>query len=227
MNTGYGTFHQLFSHASWACTESCYTDHCQSCNHCFGCIGLKHKNYCILNTQFTKEEYEALLPKIIEHMRKTAEWGEFFPIESSPFGYNETIAHEYFPITRDEVLQRGWQWCDYVPPEPAVERTINATDLPDSIEGMPDDVLNWAIRSKASGRPFRIIKQELAFYRNLQIPLPHLHPDERHMGRLRKRKPRKLWPRTCDKCRKSMTVAIAPERKEKALCEECYLSSMN
>ncbi|NUJ97742.1 hypothetical protein HGA92_03055, partial [Candidatus Gracilibacteria bacterium] len=85
-------------------------------NNCFGCVGLKNKSYCILNKQYTKEEYEALVPKIIEHMmtppkspsiegesgaivkQGEQEWGEFFPSSLSPFGYNETVAQEYFPI---------------------------------------------------------------------------------------------------------------------------------
>ena len=36
-------------------------------------------------------------------MKSTGEWGEFFPHEMSPFGYNETVAQEYFPMTEDEV----------------------------------------------------------------------------------------------------------------------------
>ena len=236
MNTGYGTFRQIFSHASWACSESAYLDHCQSCQYCFGCIGLKHKKYCILNRQYSKEEYEDLLPKIIEHMRKTPlrspdgssagqEWGEFFPIGISPFGYNETIAQEYFPLSRDEVKKCGWNWSDYESPIPAVDKTINASDLPDTSDEIPDDILNWAIRSDASKRPFRIIRKELEFYRTMRLPIPRLHPDERHMARLAKRKPRKLWPRSCGKCGKAMTVAFAPERKEKVLCEKCYLQT--
>jgi len=38
------------------------------------------------------------VPKIIEHMQKMGEWGEFFPSSLSPFGYNETVAEEYYPI---------------------------------------------------------------------------------------------------------------------------------
>ena len=34
----------------------------------FGCIGLRNKQYCVLNKQYTKEEYEELVPKIIKHM---------------------------------------------------------------------------------------------------------------------------------------------------------------
>jgi len=37
-------------------------------------------------------------------MMKTGEWGEFFPASLSPFGYNETVAQEYFPLSREEVL---------------------------------------------------------------------------------------------------------------------------
>ena len=37
-------------------------------------------------------------------MMKTGEWGEFFPSSLSPFGYNETVAQEHFPMSREEVL---------------------------------------------------------------------------------------------------------------------------
>jgi hypothetical protein len=30
-------------------------------------------------------------------MQKTGEWGEFFPIETSPFNYEETVAMDYYP----------------------------------------------------------------------------------------------------------------------------------
>ena len=42
-----------------------------NCDNLFGCVGLKNKHYCIFNKQYTKDEYEALVPKIIEHMKKT------------------------------------------------------------------------------------------------------------------------------------------------------------
>ena len=35
-----------------------------------------------------------LRDKIIEHMKKTREWGQFFPKEHSCFSYNESTAHE-------------------------------------------------------------------------------------------------------------------------------------
>ncbi|MDP7247807.1 MAG: hypothetical protein QF741_04245, partial [Candidatus Peribacteraceae bacterium] len=103
---------------------------------------------------------------------------------------------------------------------------IPADQLPDDVDEVPDDILNWAVKCSVSGRPFRIIKQELDFYRRFKLPIPKLHPDERHKARLNKRNPRKLWARTCDKCKKEMQTTYAPERPEKVFCEECYLKEV-
>jgi hypothetical protein len=45
-----------------------YCDSCDACKNCFGCTGLKHKEYCILNKQYTPEEYEQKVSKIIDKM---------------------------------------------------------------------------------------------------------------------------------------------------------------
>gem|GEM_PF-6545051 len=37
-------------------------------------------------------------------MMKAGEWGEFFPSSLSPFGYNETVAQEYYPMDRRGVI---------------------------------------------------------------------------------------------------------------------------
>jgi hypothetical protein len=100
---------------TWHGSDLFYCIECHQCNNCFGCIGLRHKNYCILNKQYTKEEYEELVSRIIAHMEKTGEWGEYFPYELSPFAYNETIAQEYFPLEKNEVLALGSKWLDEEP----------------------------------------------------------------------------------------------------------------
>ena len=94
--------------------------------------------------------------------------------------------------------------------------------LPDDIAKIPDDVLNWAIVCEVSGKPFKIIKQELEFYRKHNIPLPRRHPDQRHLDRMKLRNPRKIFERKCDKCHTSMQTTYAPEREEKVYCEGCY-----
>lgn len=203
-----------------------YGDSCINSKDCFGCIGLRHKQYCILNKQYTKEEYEALVPKIIEHMKKTGEWGEFFPGFLSPFGYNETAAQDYFPLEKKEALALGFSWSDYELPKPQVEKTIPAARLPDNIKDIPDDILNWAIECEVTHKPFRIVKQELKFYREHHLPIPRRHPYERHMERMALRNPRNLWNRRCSQCQKEMQTSYAPERKETVYCEECYLKEI-
>ncbi|OIO53308.1 hypothetical protein AUJ46_05560 [Candidatus Peregrinibacteria bacterium CG1_02_54_53] len=211
---------------SYECNNVHLSEYCFSCSNCFGCFGLRKKQYCILNKQYTKEEYEKLVPRIIEHMKKTDEWGEFFPANLSPFAYNETVAQEYFPLTKEEVLKRGWTWKEQKDELPQVTRTIPANKLPVNIADIPDDVLNWAIECEATKRPFKIIKQELDFYRTMRLPIPRLHPDDRHRKRMAMRNPRKLWKRPCMKCGKDIETTYAPERPEIVYCEECYLKEV-
>ncbi|MBT3864644.1 hypothetical protein HOF67_01285 [Candidatus Peregrinibacteria bacterium] len=50
-----------------------------SCKNCFGCFNLKHKEYRILNKQYTKEEYEKLLPEIKKSLREKGQYMNFLP----------------------------------------------------------------------------------------------------------------------------------------------------
>ena len=104
----------------------------------------------------------------------------------SPFGYNETVASEYYPLTRSEALSQGFNWSDYEAPFPKVEKIIQASLLPKDISKIPDDILNWAIECEVTKKPFRIIKQELDFYRKHSLPIPRRHPDQRHLDRMAK-----------------------------------------
>ncbi|MFH0770303.1 MAG: hypothetical protein V1926_02900 [Candidatus Peregrinibacteria bacterium] len=200
-----------------------YSAYCRSSQHLFGCIGLAHKQYCILNTQYTKEEYEELMPKIIEHMRKSGEYGEFFPAAYSPFAYNESIAQDFFPLSREEAVARGFSWreeneqANYLGPVTVVPSTIGEAD---------DAICAQILRCSVTAKPYKIIPQELKFYREMGIPLPRICPDQRHKERLAQRNPRKLWSRNCAKCGRGIETTYAPERPETVYCESCYLSSV-
>ncbi len=159
--------------------------------------------------------------------KSSCEWGEFFPIEISPFAHNETVAQEYYPLKEEEVLEREWRWKEESDEIPNVKKIIPAEKLPDSIGDIPDDILNWAIECEESKKPFKIQKAELEFYRKMNLPVPHFHPDVRHKHRMKLRNPRRLWKRVCDKCRKEIESTFNPERKEIVYCEECYLESVN
>lgn len=214
------------AYLSWHNTDSYYLNYCHLSQNLFGCIGVRHKQYCILNRQCSEEEYRKLLPKIIEQMRHDEEYGEFFPVTISPYAYNETQAQEFFPLSKEEVLQRGWIWKDQHDEVPKVAKIFDAALLPDSIDDIPDDILNWALRCSVTERPYQIQKSELAFYRKMNLPIPRQHPDVRRAERMALRNPRKLWTRTCGKCGKPIQTTYAPDRPEVVYCESCYLQTV-
>ncbi len=203
-----------------------YCDAVFSSKYLFGCTGLRHKQYCILNRQYTKAEYEKLVPRIIQSMRVSGEWGQFFPVNHSTFDYNESLSFEYYPRSQEQALSEGFRWRDIPDEIPKVSKVIPAAKLPDSIDDIPDDILNWAIECEATKRPFKIVRQELDFYRTMRLPVPHFHPDERHRRRMALRNPRKLRKRPCMKCGKEMETTYSPERPETVYCEVCYLKEV-
>jgi len=215
-----------------------YSEDCHDCQNIYGCIGLRKQNYCILNKQYGKEEYEKLLPRIIEHMKKSGEYGEFFSLKLSPFAYNETIAQEYFPLSKEEVLGKNYEWQDIEDRNYKID--IKNKDIPDKIEDIGDDILKKVIECEHNGKckeqcteAFKIVAEELKFLRRMNLPLPRLCPNCRNYQLLNQRNPMKLWDRNCmcdkenhfhgtDKCEVKFKTTYAPDRPEPIYCEKCY-----
>ena len=143
----------------------------------------------------------------------------------SPFAYNHSLAMYFFPMSKERVMQEGLWWSDYEIHVDAM-RTIPAARLPDAIGDVPDDVLDWAILCGVSGKPFKMIKQELAFLRRIPHPAPREHPDVRMARRRTMMNPYRLWQRPCAKCGKGMQTSYSPDRPEIVYCESCYLQSV-
>lgn len=212
-----------FCMASHYCSNCYYCDMCNNSSNLFGCIGLNRKQYCIFNKQYSREEYEVILPRIIEHMRKTGEWGEFFPGEISPFGYNEVVAQEYYPLTKEVALEKGWKWKD--------EDADNSyqgpvAKVPDNIDDVGEEICKTILHCEASGKLFKITPHELCFYKKLELPVPRRCPDQRHLDRMALRNPRALWKRECGQCGAAILTSYSPEKTEKVLCEKCYLAEI-
>ncbi len=218
------------SHFCYGVYNSCYdveySFHCvNNCHDLFGCVGLKHASHCLLNKQYSENEYRALRERVVAHMRKTGEWGEFFPLEHSPFAYNETVAHEYFPLTKDEVLARGWSWKTW-PRESGVRRT-KPHEIPDSITDVTDEICGELLVCENCGNDYKIQRQELQFYRTMKLPIPRFCVDCRYINRMVLRNPRVLFKRSCAQCQTPIETSFAPDRPEQVFCEACFLVSVS
>ncbi len=214
-----------FFEQCWDGANIFYCDCCQNCTDCFGCIGLQRKKFCILNKQYSEEEYRKLLPQIVDHMKKHKEWGEFFPPSVSPFALNETVINEYYPLSKSEAQKQGWRWREDLPFTTGKE-TIEWSNIPKRIEEIDDSILNEVLACERCHRNYRIIQQELNYYREKKLPLPHNCPDCRHLVRIGLRNPRLLYERSCNKCGKDIQTTYTPDRPEIIYCEDCYLASV-
>ena len=144
-------------------------------------------------------------------------YGEFFPIEMSAFAYNEALVQEFFPISKKEAVAAHFPWRD----EP--ERNYKITTSGDILKQVIGCAHKGICKDQCT-TAFRIIPEELAMYRAMNLSLPTLCPNCRHFGRLAKRNPMKLWARACARegCKNTFETSYAPDRHEKVYCIECY-----
>jgi len=248
---------------SYGCFNNCrnveYSFFCNRASNLFGCAGLHDKEYCILNRQYPKEEYEKLVVKIKKHMDdmpytdakgRVYKYGEFFPPEISPLSYNESIAQEYFPFVKTQSEAYGMAWS--LPEEKNYIPTIKSDLIPDLLKDVPDSITNGILECAHNNKgcnhqcatAFKIITQELDFYKRFNIPLPNLCPNCRYYERISQRAPIQLWHRKCQcggnksssgvysnvarhqhgdsQCTNEFETSYAPDRPEIVYCEQCY-----
>jgi len=225
-------------------SDSYYSINCRSVTNLFGCVALKSKNYCILNKQYSKEEYFNLLPQIIKHMNEMPyidskgreyKYGEFFPVDMAAHGYGQSQAFEYFPLTNKEAKEMGYRWRE--PEIRSYNVTKKASELSDSINDISDSILEDVIQCEHDelqshsfgcdincATAFRLTKQELDFYLQAKLPIPRLCFNCRHVDRLKWRNQPVLYHRKCMKkgCINEFETTYSSDRPEIIYCEKCY-----
>jgi hypothetical protein len=223
LEVGAGSYHVLFSLMTYNGTNIYYCWNARNgCKDCFGCVSPRRSQYCVLNKQYTQGEYEDLVGTIIAHMQQTGEWGRFFPMSICPLNYNQTIAQDYFPLSKEQALALGASWKD----EPPALPPTHPESIPDSIRDADASICNIVHTCSETSKPFKIIPQEFAFYQDRGIPVPTKSFFARHQARLQRRNPRRLWDRACMQCGKAIRTSYAPERPEIVYCEQCYLETV-
>ncbi|MFA5791589.1 MAG: hypothetical protein WC884_00960 [Candidatus Paceibacterota bacterium] len=186
--------------------------------------GLRKKSYCILNKQYTKEEYKKLVLSIIENIKKNNDWGIFFPIWMSPFAYNQSIANEYIPLTKEEALNQGFKWRDDIPSSTGQEN-CTYKDLPDNPEIYDDaSLLSKILKCELCNKNYRFISREIGFYKRMKLSLPLKCFNCRHQARMNLRNPRTLNKTECVSCGTIIQTTYPKEKhyQYKIYCEDCY-----
>jgi hypothetical protein len=221
----------LVCHLCTTCSYASYSEHCFNSHNIFGCQGLKSSEYCILNKQYSKEDYEILKAKIIEHMKSTGEWGKWFPASMSTFAYNESIVNEYVPRSKEEAAKLGYGWKENLPITLGQEN-ISYGQLPTNPEDYNDDLLKHILKCSQCSRNYRLINREIVFYKKLKLPIPDKCFNCRHQHRMDQRLKRRLYRRACmcdknhthhqGKCEVGFETSYAPDRPEIIYCEKCY-----
>lgn len=249
---GENSYNMKFCFNCWpTCRDSEYCMDLFSCSDCFGCVGLKKKQYCIFNKQYTKEEYYQLVEKIKKQMDDIPfidkqgliyKYGEFFPAEFSKIGYNNTVAIQHFPLSKTEAEKKGYLWVEA--PQSEYKITKKSSELPDSINDVGDEILKEIVECENCKKAFRIMENELIFLRREKLPLPGFCHDCRYDRRIKDRLTIRLYERSCtcggvsdetgiykntvkhihgdDPCEEKFKTGHDPENKEIVYCEKCY-----
>lgn len=237
----------LFGGVVWGGHDVEYSFNCHNNENIFGCIGLRKKSYCILNKEYSESEFKIMRAKIIAQMNampyvdkrgRTYRYGEFFPIELSPFAYNETVANDYFPLSKSEAEAEGYSWRDAK--VSAHTATMKAADLPDHVAEADDAVCDELIACVSCNKTYRIIKKELVFLKQFALALPRQCPECRHQARFHKTNFPRLYKRQCvcdykiyensikhahhpeGRCPNVFETSYAPDWPEIVYCESCY-----
>lgn len=201
INVGENVRNLKFCFNCWpGSTDLEYCVNVMSSSNCFGSVGLRKKQYCIFNKQFDKASFEALRMRLVAHMG--ADYGEFFPTKLSPLAYNESVAIDYFPKTKEQVEAQGYLWREQE------ERKFEITPETPACEHC--------------GRAYRILDREKEFYQRFSLPLPRRCHRCRFNQRRSQLNPMAWWKRQCAKCGRNGETTYSPDRPEIMYCEQCY-----
>jgi len=86
--SGGGLNNCSFCYGCWDSRDLEYCELLYNSRNCFGCVGLNHAKFCILNKKYTEEEYTKKVKEIEEEMGKESLYGKWFPS-----AYDEVITY--------------------------------------------------------------------------------------------------------------------------------------
>ena len=220
-----------YSYLLMRCQNVEYSTECYDCEDCFGCVGLRRKKFCILNKQYSEEEYWKKLDELKCAMLERGEYGEFLPAKMSPAYFPEGGSVRYYladPIEFGKAINAHTFEADA---EGALGEISNATDmidsikLPDSIDEMDDTWIGKPVLDASYKRRFSFFAPEIALYKKLRVAPPVSHHVKRVLDLTQTSNTGVFEKGTCKNCHKEVTTSRNPTYpNHKIFCKTCYLA---
>lgn len=195
---------------------------CKNCSNCFGCVGLNNASYCIFNKKYEPEEYWRIVDEIKTKMLKDGDYGEYLPMSFSPCAYNSSLANILYPMTEVETKSNGIYWQPDTDIDLKDLKTIQASELPDNVDDVTEELYKTVIIGHISKKPFKIINREVAFYTRNRLPLPTDTPYQRTIDRFKFLNNFKVYQENCFSCSRKIESLYRQSDGYKPLCEQCY-----
>ena len=189
-----------------------YCTYCEESSNLFGCVGLRGKEYCIFNKQYSKAGYFENVKLIIEQLVETRVWGKFLSPQFSGYSYNHSSANKYMQLSRVTAKLMGYRWDErdeVIRPSQLlgtafsqggdVENSVEErfSEVPARLEEVNVSGLGTALfLCELTGKPFTIVKEEYQLYAALGVAPPARSFEQRHHERLMRLAPKRLLVRT-------------------------------
>lgn len=204
------------------CRFAEYSAYCFQCKNIFGCCGLVGKEYYIFNKPYTPEEYAKKKQEIIDEMKKSGEYGNFFPGYFAANPYEESLSGFYFPLDDEELEKWGFRSSSKTGNSDASYLSVD--NIPDTANDAEESIYGKVFWDAKSKRPFQILKEDIQLSKKLKVPLPWSYYTQRTQDNF------KLIPffgstRTisCAQCKKEVQTSWSEKYSKRIICEECYL----
>jgi len=205
-----------------------YCETCYNCEHCFGCVGLKYKKFCILNKQYSEDEYWKILDELKCVMLERGEYGDL-PLanfstqvcQSSGLGVIYGASDAECRLFGAKEIKPADDGAEGAVLEPTLIRPVS--EIPDRIEDK-EKIAGTVWRDEKMNRRFSYLLPELEMYDQLKIAPPRKHPTRRITDLYREMNMPIFFETECQKCQKKISTAknqAYPDRK--IYCHACYL----
>jgi hypothetical protein len=196
----------------------------------FGCVGARKGEYCILNKQYSKKDYFEMVEKIKKQMNdmpyldgsgNSYTYGEFLPMNISPFPYNKSFAELFFPLSEKEMHEHGGEYLQEEKRTYSITKV--STDIRDHIKDIPENPLDEVYECITCKKGYKVIEMELHFLKKMNVPFPRECLFCRIKSKLL------LWvdnmrlkPRMCNNCGIVFKTHFGENRAKIIYCKDCW-----